>query len=76
MPLCFPEKSTSGPDETAGMVGPPKLIGVEGMKGVETLGGIIPGTENKRSLHHTMNHIKRQKIYNNKDYMYLVIHTT
>lgn len=67
MPLCFPEKSTSGPDDIAGMPAPPGLIGVEGMNGVDALSGIIPCTERKISIHYSQHFISKKinkiKIY-------------
>lgn len=42
MPLCFPEKRTSGPEETVAMADVAGFRGVAGIKGVDTLGGGIP----------------------------------
>ena len=39
MPLCFPEKTTSGPDD---MGAEPGGMGGAEMKGVDILGGIKP----------------------------------
>lgn len=45
MPLCFPEKRTSGPEEMVGMAALLGLMGVAGMNGVDTLRGIRPVTQ-------------------------------
>lgn len=58
MPLCFPEKRTSGPEDIVGMTALPGLMGVAGMKGVETLGGIRPVTY--RQIITTTHHIKKR----------------
>lgn len=42
MPLCFPEKITSGPADMAEMGAEPKGMGLAAMKGVDAEGGTMP----------------------------------
>lgn len=49
MPLCFPEKITSGPAAIAAMGAVPECIGV---KGVANAGGMMPEGEKCQRLMH------------------------